>query len=109
MTRNAELVILGGSNLIATYLLRRLAAEGARAVVMARRPVEVPDHFAFVQLDVLDAGDWAAPERATVVSVLPLAVLTRVLPHLSGAGSIIAIGSTSLFSQPRSADPQERQ
>lgn len=109
MTRDADLVILGGGNLIATYLLRRLAAQDLGALVMARRPVEVPPGCGFLLLDALNAGDWAAPEHATVVSILPLAALIRMLPHLSGAGSIIAIGSTSLFSKARSADPRDRQ
>lgn len=109
MTRNAELVILGGSNLIATYLLRRLVAQGGSALVVARRAVDVPAGCGFALLDALNAGEWAAPDHAVVVSILPLAALIRMLPHLSGAGSIIAIGSTSLFSKARSADPQDRQ
>ena len=103
-----SIVILGGSNLIASYLLPRLEGAGRTALVVARRPVEVPDGFTFVKLDVLEAREWAAPKGATVISVLPLSVLVKMLPQLAGVHAIIAIGSTSRFSKAASADPHER-
>ena len=43
-----------------------------------------------------------------MVSVLPLALLASALPRLVGARSIIAIGSTSLFSKADSDDAKDR-
>ena len=102
------LVILGGNNLIVSYLLPRLGRKGMPAVVVARRHVDVPEGFTFRELDVLDAPDWTAPEGAVVISALPLPVLTRTLPRLSGVHSIVAIGATSRCTQRGSAAPKVR-
>lgn len=99
-----ELVVLGGSNLIATYLLRRLADSGRGALVVARRPVQVAASSVFLQLDAHDAGAWDAPSGSTVVSVLPLATLVALLPRLAAVSAIVAIGSTSVLSKAGSAD-----
>ena len=104
----AGLVVLGGSNLIAGYLLRRLAAQGRGALVMARRPVELPATCDLLLRDALQAGGWTAPAGSSVVSVLPIATLVRMLPHLAEAKAIVAIGSTSVLSKGGSEEPYER-
>ncbi len=104
-----SLVILGGNSLIVSYLLARLQRRNRSALVVARRPVTVPDGFALLELDVLDRQGWSPPEGAVVISALPLPVLVLALPGLSGVHSIIAIGSTSRFSKHESADAGERQ
>ncbi len=102
------LVVLGGSNLISGYFLRRLAAEGRGALVAARRPVDVPETCQTVLLDAFKAGDWSAPAGARVVSILPLAALVRMLRHLENVESIVAIGSTSVLAKADSSDPHDR-
>jgi uncharacterized protein YbjT (DUF2867 family) len=104
-----SLVILGGNSLLVSYLLPRLQRNELGALVVARRPVAVPDGFGFLERDILDSQGWAPPPGAVVISALPLPVLVRALGGLSGVHAIIAIGSTSRFSKHESADPAERQ
>lgn len=101
-------VLLGGTNLISAYLMPRLRAAGFETLVLARRPMDVPEGLRFQQLDFSEDEPWALPAKAVVISVLPLAVLAGALPRLAGAKSIIAIGSTSLFSKTLSDDENER-
>ncbi len=103
-----EPVILGGGNLIARYLLNRLSAEGRGALAVARRPVDVPDSSEFLHLDAREAGSWTTPPGRPVVSILPLAVLVGMLPHLEAAAAIVAIGSTSMLSKADSLDLHDR-
>ncbi len=102
------MVLLGGTNLIAAYLMPRLRAAGFDTVVLARRPMQVPEGLRFQRLDFSEDEPWSLPPRAVVISVLPLAVLAGALPRLRGARAIIAIGSTSLFSKTVSDDENER-
>ena len=107
-SRRGPVVLLGGTNLIAAYLMPRLRAAGFETVVLARRPMDVPEGLRFRRLDFSEDEPWALPARAVVISVLPLAVLAGALPRLTGARAIIAIGSTSLFSKTVSDDENER-
>ena len=107
-TLRGPVVLLGGTNLISAYLMPRLRAAGYETLVLARRPMEVPEGFRFQRLDFLEDEPWALPAKAVVISVLPLAVLAGALPRLTGARAIIAIGSTSLFSKTASDDENER-
>ncbi len=101
-------VVLGAGNLIAAYLLPRLAAAGRDTIAVARRDVAVPPGTRVERVDFAEDGPWSVPPGALVVSVLPLALLARALPRLAGARAVVAIGSTSLFSKADSDDPQER-
>ncbi len=101
-------MVLGASNLIASYLLPRLAASGVEVLAVARRDVPLPPGVASARVDLAAAGDWHVPAGAAVVSVLPLALLASTLPRLAGIRSLVAIGSTSLFSKAESDDPKDR-
>ncbi len=101
-------MLLGGTNLIAAYLMPRLRAAGFDTLVLARRQMDVPEGLRFQRLDFSEDEPWALPAEAVVISVLPLAVLAGALPRLAGARAIIAIGSTSLFSKTVSDDESER-
>ncbi len=103
------LMVLGGSNLIASYLLWRLAARGEGALVVARRPVDAPAACDVLRMDVLQPGAWVAPAGVTAISVLPLAILVRILPHLESVSAMVAIGSTSVFSKADSEDLHDRE
>ena len=85
-------VLLGGTNLIAAYLMPRLRMAGFETLVLARRPMDVPEGLRFQRLDFSEDEPWLLPARAVVVSVLPLAVLAGALPRLAGARALIAIG-----------------
>lgn len=101
-------MLLGAGNLIARYLMPRLLAAGHDTVAVARRAVPVPPGIRAETADLAGHGSWAAPPGAAVVSVLPLSVLAGLLPRLTRARCIVAVGSTSLFSKAESDDPEER-
>jgi hypothetical protein len=101
-------VIIGGSSLVASYLMVRLARQGATAQIVTRRPVRILPGCARVSFESLASGLWTVPQNAPVISLLPLFVLPTILDRLAGAGQIVALGSTSLFSKAVSADPAER-
>lgn len=101
-------VILGASNLIAFYLMPRLVAAGFDVVAVARRDVPLPPGIRFERVDFSRGEAWAPPPGATVVSVLPLALLADASPRLAGARSVVAVGSTSLFSKADSDDAKDR-
>jgi hypothetical protein len=108
MSQTNPIIILGGRSLVAPYLIQKLGASNLQADVISRSAMELPKGFRSVSLDLMDAKDWQAPEQATVISLLPLAVLSQILPRLAKSRSIIALGSTSRFSKANSNDPAER-
>ncbi len=108
MTQAAPLVIVGATNLIAPYLIRRLQAAGMTAEITSRNPVAVPEGFTFTPMDLTSARNWIAPEGAVVVSLIPLWLLAQFLPRFMGVKSIIAVGSTSVFAKAASDSAKER-
>ena len=88
--------------------MRRLQESGLSAEVIARSPVTVPEGFVFTQMDLTRARNWIAPEGAVVISLIPLWLLVQFLPRFMGVKSIIALGSTSLFSKAGSVSAKER-
>ena len=107
-THRGPVLLLGAGNPIARYLMPRLLAAGHDTVAVARRAVPVPPGIRLETVELARDASWAAPPGAAVVSVLPLAVLADVLPRLTSARCIVAVGSTSLFSKAGSDDPEER-
>lgn len=106
--QNLPIVIIGGNSIVATYLMRRLGTQGLKAEVISRNPVAVPEGFTFTAMDLGRARNWIAPENATIISLLPLWILAKYLPRFIGVNSIIALGSTSLFTKATSPNAQER-
>ncbi len=100
--------MLGASNIIATGLMKRLAAAGVPTLAVARRDLPLPAGVESARVDFETDEPWTVPPGAAVVSILPLALLVSALPRLTGARSIIAIGSTSLFSKADSDEAQDR-
>jgi nucleoside-diphosphate-sugar epimerase len=101
-------VVLGASNIIAASLMKRLAGQGVPVLAVARRDIPLPPGADLLRIDVEEDVAWTIPPGAAVVSVLPLALLASVLPRLAGARSLIAIGSTSLFSKADSDEAKDR-
>ncbi len=91
MSKSPPLVIVGGSNLVAPYLMRRLNEKGYTADVISRRAVAVPEGFRLTQMDLLLARNWIAPEDAIIISLLPTPVLIQYLPRFIGVRSIITL------------------
>src|ERR1700722_15091214 len=102
------LVIVGGNNLIAAYLIKRMHAERLVADIISRKPIAVPAGFTLTEMDMTRARNWIAPEGAVIVSLLPLWVLAQFLPRFIGVKAIIAVGSTSLFTKAGSSNRNER-
>ncbi|MFY9287010.1 MAG: hypothetical protein WAO98_00765 [Alphaproteobacteria bacterium] len=108
MAQSFPLVIAGGNNLIAPYLMKQLHARGLTAEVLSRHHVPVPEGFKFTQLDLTKARNWIAPENALVISLLPLPVLAQFLPRFIGIKSMLAVGTASRFMKAHSRNPAEQ-
>jgi hypothetical protein len=91
VSKTPPLVIVGGGNLVAPYLMQRLAEKGFTANVISRGPVIVPEGFQFSQMDLLRSRNWIAPEDAIIVSLLPTPVLLQYLPRFIGVRAIVAL------------------
>jgi uncharacterized protein YbjT (DUF2867 family) len=71
--------------------------------------IELPPGFSWRRLDVEQPGDWRAAPGTLVLSLLPLWRLPALLPRLTAARQIIALGSTSRLVKEASPDPAEQQ
>lgn len=105
---NAELIILGYNSLCGPYLADHIAAAGQTATILSRRPIQAPQGFRALTIDLNVDKEWHAPKGAIILSLLPIWVLAAFLSKLSKAQAIIAVSSTSKFSKSESADSKER-
>jgi len=103
-----SILILGGRSLVAPFLMRRLAEIGREATVVSRKGLSLPAGFTNLRLDIESTKDWQAPQGATIISLLPLWVLSANLRLFEKANAIIAVGSTSRFGKAASEDPKEK-
>jgi nucleoside-diphosphate-sugar epimerase len=105
-------LVLGASSLVGPFLVERLAQAGRIGICTGRRPAaernSLPPEFQWHRLDVNDPADWMVEPGTAVLSLLPLWLLPPLLPRLSRAGQIVALGSTSVLVKADSADPAER-
>lgn len=108
MNRMPDALVLGGSSLVADYLLPRMGNRFGTVTVVARRALRVPDGVQYAGFASLVAGDWTPPAEATLLSLLPLPALIDLLPRLTSARTIVALGSTRRFSHAQSPDAGER-
>jgi nucleoside-diphosphate-sugar epimerase len=96
-------LVLGASSLVGPFLVARLSQGGRSGTCTSRRlPTDrgsLPAGFEWRHLDVTDPADWRVEPGTAVLSLLP---------HLSAAGQIVALGSTSVLVKSDSADPLER-
>ncbi len=106
--KNAPLLILGGRSLPAPFLMARLALTGKTAQVASRRDVALPPGFEAIKLDLEAPGGWRAPEGTTIISLLPLWVLTERLSLFDKVKAVIAVSSTSRYGKAGSQDPHEQ-
>jgi nucleoside-diphosphate-sugar epimerase len=102
MPQPSPIVIIGATNLIATYLMKRIEARGQTAELITRKTVAVPAGFTCTQMDLTRSRNWIAPEGAVIISLIPLWLLVQFLPRFMGVKAIIAVGTTNLFGQPKS-------
>lgn len=108
MTQQNTIIVLGGKSLVTRYLVKQLDALHLNASVMTHEPAALPEVFGHIPAVLMQSKTWQAPEHALIISLLPLNELVRYLPRFANAQSIIALGSTSLFSKAKSRDPYER-
>jgi nucleoside-diphosphate-sugar epimerase len=105
-------LVLGASSLVGPFLVERLSRAGRTGICTGRRPPtdqgSLPPAFQWHRLDVAAPVDWKVSPGTAVLSLLPLWLLPPLLPHLSQAGQIVALGSTSVLAKSDSADPAER-
>jgi hypothetical protein len=107
MPQNSPLVIIGATNLIAPYLIKRLQTGGLQAEIISRKAVPVPEGFTLTQIDITSARNWIAPEGAVIISLIPLWLLAQFLPRFIGVKAIIAVGTTNLFGKPNSKEERK--
>ena len=108
MPQDYPLVIVGASNLIAPYLIKRLHAVGLVAEVITRKRIDLPEGFTLTLLDLTLARNWIAPENAVVISLLPRWLLEQFLPRFIGVKAVIAVSSTNVLSKNENISPTER-
>lgn len=108
----APVLVLGASSLVGPFLVERLTDAGRTGICTGRRSesgeTRLTPAFTWRRLDVTDPADWAVEPGTAVLSLLPLWLLPALLPRLSCAGQIVALGSTSVLVKSDSADPAER-
>ena len=107
MTSHSQVAILGGTSLVATFLMPRLSPQGWQIIVAARRSIAVAPGCRLVDFASLPASLAALPGPVTIISLLPLPILVETLPDLGPVKAVVALGSTSRFSKAHSADPAE--
>ena len=88
--------------------MRHLTNAGLTAIIVSRRPFDVPAGFTKQIIDMNNLGAWTPPKNAIVLSTLPIWVLPDFLPRFTDAKAIIATSSTSRFSKSSSSDTHER-
>lgn len=108
MNNSNKIIILGGRSLLAPFLFEKLSQEEADVTVVSRKVITTPASIKTLQLDLDNPKDWTPPEGATIISLLPLWVLTKHLDLFKECGAVIAIGSTSRFSKSGSKNREER-
>jgi nucleoside-diphosphate-sugar epimerase len=110
MTVEKHAVVLGARSLIGPYLVGRLVDLGYTIECITRHGEETAPSpgLRWTMLDARAPGDWAPRRDAVVFSLLPLWLLSPVLPNLRPARQIVAFGSTSATVKATSPDPGER-
>ena len=101
-------IVLGGTGPSGSYLMRHMVNAGMVATMISRRPFTAPQGFTSIILDLNNPGEWQAPKGAIIISLLPIWLLAKFLPQLSGAKAVIATSSTSRFGKEGSSDANER-
>ncbi|MER2520124.1 MAG: NAD-dependent epimerase/dehydratase family protein [Bdellovibrionales bacterium] len=109
MTQDSPIVILGGNSQSGISLLRCVSQSGKTGQAISRRALAVPEGFTALKLDLNDPGDWRAPQGSIILSLLPIWILSPILPRLTEAKAVIATSSTSRFSKTNSGDAHERE
>lgn len=111
-TSKPQILVLGGGSLVGRYLLPLLAAQGYRGYVVSRKPPEAEEatalHFAWLSAAQVQDASWHLQEKAVIISLWPLWLLSPVMPQFLGAAQLIALSSTSLFGKAGSLDRGER-
>ncbi len=110
MTEERNAVVLGARSLIGPYLVGRLVDLGYTIECITRHGEAAGPSpgLHWTTLDASAPGDWAPRRDAVVFSLLPLWLLSAVLPNLQPARQIVAFGSTSATVKATSSDPGER-
>ena len=108
-SEDIPLIVVGGNGLTGHYLLQQLAEAQQKAFVISRKPMELPALFKKITVDLNQKNNWTVPSGATVISLLPLWLLTKYLDQFVGIKAIIATSSTSLYAKAKSKVDYERE
>jgi nucleoside-diphosphate-sugar epimerase len=109
---NPTLTVLGARSLVGRFLLDRLAARDLAGEAVGRGgeagDLVLPGNFSWRCLDIDRPGDWHAGRDSIVLSLMPLWRVSALLPRLSAARQVVALGSTSVLVKGDSPDPTEQ-
>lgn len=102
------IVVLGSSGIVARQVIPLLAEAGYTGHVISREQPKLPVGFNAIQSSALLNDQFRIAPGTCVVGLWPLWMIAQSMERFAGAGQLVALGSTSVFSKVRSADPAER-
>ena len=106
--QSKDIVVLGGSGLVASHLVSRLAQSKYIAHVVGRTKPILPPGFVWIPTKELREGDFSLAQFDCVIGLWPIWLIAEIIDELREPQHLIALSSTSRHSYGRSRDPTER-
>lgn len=112
MTIRPNILILGAGSLITPWLTKRLIEKGWRGQCYSRTKIDLDraSNFIWQVVDSNCPENFHPRSQSIVISLLPLWLLTPLLPRLKDCDclQLIAFSTTSIFGKSTSSDPAEQ-
>ena len=103
-----DIVVLGGSGLVARHLVSHLAASDCVAHVVGRTKPQLPAGFVWIPTKKLRDGDFSLAHYDCVIGLWPIWLVAEIVEELREPQHLITLSSTSKHSYGASRDPTER-
>lgn len=109
-TSAPEIIILGGSTIIAPWLIKRLHRSGWIIRCRSRHKPDLAERLGidWQYLDVDETLCFDPGKHSVVVSLLPIWKLAELLPKMKPCRQLIAFSTTSVFGKKNSPCPEEQ-
>jgi len=90
--------------------VKRLTRTGLGGQYYSRRKISFgrTDNFTWQSLDITYPTEFSPQSQSIVISLLPLWLLSSLLPRLQGCQQLIAFSTTSIFGKSDSPNPEEQ-
>lgn len=110
MSPKLNILILGATSLIAPWMVKRLARTGLSGQCYSRAQISFDgyENFIWKVLDITFPTAFSPQSQSIVISLLPLWLLSPLLPQLQGCQQLIAFSTTSIFGKSDSPNPEEQ-